>query len=828
MTQNPPQETRSTAAARIMVVEDEGIVALDIQSKLEKLGYQVPALVDSGEEAVEAAAEVRPDLILMDIQLSGQMDGVEAARQIRERLSIPVIFLTAFSGEAIVQRAQTTEPFGYVLKPFQTRELHTTIEIGLYRHRTEVSLRRLERALMQSMDGIAVTDMEGNLQFVNQAWAQMHGGEAAKMAARNVALFYTDEQFAGEMVPFIERIEEKGREQGEINHARKDGTTFPTWMSGTLVRDGEGGELGFVHIARDITEAKRREIQQQTLQRVREEVWKMESPRDIEKILVHIRDGLEALKISFERCAINIVDSSGDLPTVRSHSMIEEGEWAELSAGGREVILEIWRAGVPAYRRDLETVDTYGEREPLSRALGAPVRSVLDVPFAQGTLAISSIEAGVFSSEDVELVQELALVLDEGFQRREDIRRLEERNRALEREITERQLAEETKTKLEEQLRHAQKMEAIGELAAGIAHNLNNMLGGIMGNVELAMIEPPDERQDYLEDAVRCSQEASDMIKQLMIFSRKADIDRRTIDVGPIAEQVTKICRTMFDRKIEIALDKPAFPLPTLGDSGQLYQVFLNLCINARDAIETLDEDGQLPRITLQASCVYLSAEDGIRHPQAEPGGYVRVAVQDSGQGMDVDTQKRIFDPFFTTKDIGKGTGLGLAIVYGVVQQHSGWIEVASEPGVGSTFSVYLPMVEEETTDAEGEEDEETAGGNENILIIDDDRNVRNVIYAFLSHYGYTVSVGEDGKDGLEKFRMIRKQVDLVILDLSMPKMSGREVLKEIKALEPECKVIVLTGAPADYTKLEGAIEVIFKPLQMKKIVQTVRAALDS
>ena len=696
-----------------MVVEDEGIVALDIKTKLEKLGYQVPALTDSGEEAIKIAAEVRPELILMDIQLAGQMDGVEAARHIRERLSIPVIFLTAFSGEAIVQRAQATEPFGYILKPFQTRELHTTIEIGLYRHQTEEALRR-------------------------------------------------------------------------------------------------------------------REIQQRTLQQVRKEVWRMESPHDIEKILVHIRDGLEALNISFGRCAINIVDSSGDSPTVRSHSMREEGEWAELGARGREVILKIWRDAVPAYRQDLEEEDTHEEREPLSRSLGAPARSVLDVPFTQGTLAISSVTAHAFSPEDVGLVQELALVLDEGFQRQGDIRRLETRNQALEHEITERQSAEETKTRLEAQLQHAQKMEAIGELAAGIAHNLNNMLGGIMGNVELAMIEPPEERQNYLEDAVESCQEASGMIKQLMIFSREADITRQAIDIYPIAEQVAGICRTMFDRKIEIALNEPAKPLPALGDSGQLYQVFLNLCINARDAIEMLDDSGQLPRIELQVSSLQLNAEDGIRHPQAEPGNYVCVAVKDSGEGMDADTQKRIFDPFFTTKDIGKGTGLGLAIVYGVVQQHNGWIEVESELGVGSTFSVYLPMVEKETTEPDGQEDEEIARGDENILVIDDDRNVRNVLYAFLSHYGYAVSVGEDGKDGLEKFEMLREKVDLVILDLSMPKMSGREVLRKIKAIEPRCKVIILTGAPVDRAELEEAIEVIFKPLQMKKLLQTVRTALDS
>jgi len=397
-------------------------------------------------------------------------------------------------------------------------------------------------------------------------------------------------------------------------------------------------------------------------------------------------------------------------------------------------------------------------------------------------------------------------------------------------ELARRKQAEEEKTKLEEQLRQLQKMEAVGQLTAGVAHNFNNMLMAIMGNIELAMIgDVPDNIRHYLNSAMTASQGAANIVKDLMLFARTKPIEQNTVDINYVINDAVSICRKTFDRKIEFIVENYANLPAVLGDFGELQQVFLNLCLNARDALEAVEPNSRdLPNIRIKVSQVGCDADNCMTLPEASPGQYLRVSVSDNGIGMDKKTQEHLFEPFFTTKKVGKGTGLGLATAYAILKRHHGWIDCQSQPSVGTTFNVYLPAIEQALAIDRIKEEQEVTGGTETILLIEDEEMVRAIVQLMLEEYGYNVLLGVDGMDGWNIFLKERDKIALVILDLSMPKMSGQEVLAKIVAIDTNVKVIIISGYNYDSSKLIGAKAFIKKPIQQHQLLQTVREVLDA
>ena len=396
----------------------------------------------------------------------------------------------------------------------------------------------------------------------------------------------------------------------------------------------------------------------------------------------------------------------------------------------------------------------------------------------------------------------------------------------LQSEIAERQRAEAEKARLEDQLRQSQKMQAIGQLTGGIAHNFNNMLTGVLGNVQLALMGPPGMRALYLKEAESVALRGAAMIKQLLVFSHRGDpAEQSPVQINAILHDVVDICRKTFDRKIGIDLNTPPSSPTVLGHASHLEQVFLNLCLNARDALEDIAD--RLPSVDIAVDTFHDNPDDGVRDPQAQPGLYTRIRVTDNGRGMDKETQERILEPFFTTKEAGKGTGLGLATVYAIVEQHSGWIEVESQLGTGTTVSVCLPVTASESPPELPPEEEAVRGGTETILVIEDEEPVRRFVAALLKLYGYTVMLDVDGKDGWATFQRARDQIDLVLLDLRLPHLSGEETLAHILVIEPGAKVVVATGVPAGDVEADGARAVLYKPYRADKVLRTVRAVLD-
>jgi len=392
---------------------------------------------------------------------------------------------------------------------------------------------------------------------------------------------------------------------------------------------------------------------------------------------------------------------------------------------------------------------------------------------------------------------------------------------------------------LEEQLRQSQKLQAIGQLAGGVAHDFNNLLTGIIGNLALTEMDGTPEIQRYVGEAMHAADRARRLVKQLLAFSRKTHVELKPTDLNELAGEVYRLVRETIDRRIDIEVNTQEGIPPALADATQLNSVLMNLCVNARDAVVAVMDGGAVPerrgdrfRITLSTKTAVVRDAQSRGYPDAKTGRYVVISVSDNGVGMDEQVRSRIFEPFFTTKDVGQGTGLGLASAYGIVKQHDGWIDVRSEEGMGSTFDVYLPVLEHTARQEESLRPEETAHGSETILLVDDEEMLRNVGKSILDRLGYTVIVAADGEKALQVYSIERDRIDLIILDLSMPLMSGREFLRALRGMGSKVKVIVSSGYAEDdqqepLDRLDVAAYVT-KPYRPATLARIVRQVLDS
>jgi PAS domain S-box-containing protein len=395
-------------------------------------------------------------------------------------------------------------------------------------------------------------------------------------------------------------------------------------------------------------------------------------------------------------------------------------------------------------------------------------------------------------------------------------------------DITERKRAEEARAKLEEQLRHSQKMESIGRLASGMAHDFNNLLTVIRGCVDLMQDTMAAEAPwiEDLEQVRRASERAAALIRQLLAFSRQQILTPTVLDLNGLVANLHKMLGRLIGEDITLSTILQPGPWPITADPGQIEQVIMNLVINARDAMPTGG------RLTIETGNVHLDDSYAATHLEAPTGPCVMLAVTDTGHGMDKPTQERIFEPFFTTKEQGKGTGLGLATVYGIVKQSGGHITVYSEPGLGATFKIYLPASK---TTAQGPAAPQlqlvTHGGQETILLVEDDEPVRSLVQRALQAEGYTILEACSGDEALSLAGQYQGRIDLLLTDVVMPQMSGRELAEQLKALYPQMKVLFMSGYTNDtvvrHGLLTAEIELLSKPFAPSVLVFKVREALE-
>ena len=377
---------------------------------------------------------------------------------------------------------------------------------------------------------------------------------------------------------------------------------------------------------------------------------------------------------------------------------------------------------------------------------------------------------------------------------------------------------------LEESLRQSQKAEVVGQLTAGIAHNFNNRLMVILNSFEHVLLKSTFDAE-ILKHGEEAAKKAVAIVQQLMLFSRAdAATEYRPIQLQSVIQETVAIGQKIFDRKI-VLLDEVPGDLPLVsGDRNQLEQVFLNLLLNARDALDA--GNPALPNISVEATTILYQEVDLSEHASSPPGEYVCIRMADNGVGMDEETQGRIFEPFFTTKKAG--TGLGLATVHTIIREHRGWVACESQVGVGSTFSVYLPVAEVERSSPEVEQENDALpSGTETILLIEDEEPVLDTLRLMCSRQGYKILEAHNGQEGWEVFQRERARIDLVLLDLSMPEMSGQELMAQMLDLDPEVKVIISTGYTQYQAESLGARALLPKPYGSRQALQTIRQVLD-
>jgi PAS domain S-box-containing protein len=384
------------------------------------------------------------------------------------------------------------------------------------------------------------------------------------------------------------------------------------------------------------------------------------------------------------------------------------------------------------------------------------------------------------------------------------------------------------KKNLEERLFRAQKMEAVGTLASGMAHDFNNLLTAILGYAEiiLSMSENGDPYQRPAQIIYDAAKRGADFGQKILAVTRKEKLETKSVDINDIVGKSMDLLRRSIPKDIDIITKLMDGLPPTKADPSQLQQVIINLAVNARDA---MPEGGKL---VIETSVV--GGEDGsATNTPSHDSGYVKLSVSDTGVGISTETQRRIFDPFFTTKEKGKGTGLGLYIVHSIVNNHGGYINLYSEPSKGTQFNIYLPV----TRDADDEKvsvDVPDISGSGVILVIDDEQDVRELCRDMLEPLGYTLLTAGSGSLGINTFREMKEKISLVILDMIMPKMSGREVFQALRTINPDVRVLLCSGysqdgfAGIDELLKRGAAGFIQKPFSRQNLGLAIKKILSS
>jgi len=762
---------------KILIVEDENIVAKDIQNTLKSLGYLVAGVAASGEEAIQKTGETRPDLVLMDIMLRGYQDGVEAAQTILAQHNIPVIYLTAYTDDKTLQRAKITEPYGYILKPFEERELHIAIEMAIHKHRMAKKLQEREQWLTKILktinDAVIVIDQKGEVAFMNVAAETLTGWkqkEAAGKALAEIFKIVDAESHAATTNGFVSPAFNVGSERYSWL-LTKDGRKIPIDDNAVPLRDEAGNLTGAVLVFRDIS-ARRQALAneerfRQMAENIREVFWMFDAKQTT---ILYVSPAYE--EIWGRSC-----ESLYQQPQSFWETIHPEDRERVTAAQARQLAGEQTHEEYRLRRADGEERWIWDRRFPIKDKSGEVYRI-----------------AGI--AED----------------------------------ITERKRAEEALRHSEEQLRKSQRLEAIGRLAGGLAHDFNNMLTAIIGTTELAMLELHRDhpvRRD-LKEIKQTADRAANLTRQLLAFARQQIIAPGILNVNDLLMNLDKMLRRLIGEDIELVIA----PSSDIGlvkvEAGQIEQVIVNLAVNARDA---MPEGGKL---VLQTENVTVDQKISPHSAELSPGDYVLLTVRDNGLGMTEEAKSHLFEPFFTTKEVGKGTGLGLATCYGIIKQNSGHIEVESALGKGSTFRIYLPRIDE-MAGATPEHDHAGAlpQGNETVLLVEDEPTVREVATRMLREQGYNVLVAANGDEALNLVRSRPgESIDLLVTDVVMPRLSGRAVADQLRATRPEMKVLFISGYSDDTLTRHGAspdtnLNFLQKPFSPSLLAYKIRELLD-
>ncbi len=751
------------------------------------------------------------------------------------------------------------------------------------RKENERILKRHSHLLENSPNAVYVSDERGRIIYANNAAACQTGIPRSEMLNKNVWDIDASLQ-ESEYVQFLTRISRDTPMRLKTTHRRADGSLFPVEISISKLEQ-EGSSL-LCAIAVDITE---REAQEASLRRTQFTVdhapigvfWVSQEG----SIIYANNKAAESLGYKKEELSgigFECIDSNFSTESSESPWKLCEGEALvefesihrrkdgtvfpvhvhshRISFMGEEMqVLEVvdiaerkrWEDQLRLHSlvlsqiRDQVTVtDLHGVityvNESVSETLGFRAEDLIgkSVEFfgqdagrgaSQGEIIERTLRDGYWRCEVVNFA-------DDGSERIMDCRTqvvMDGLGRAvalcgIATDVTERKQAEEEKAKLEAQLRQAQKMEAIGTLAGGVAHDFNNMLGVILGHTELALDETGPEEAIFsdLLEIQKAAQRSSDLTRQLLAFARKQTISPKVLDLNSTVEGMLRMLRRLIGEDIELAWLPGSRLWKLKMDPSQVDQILANLCVNARDAVS---DSG---RVTIETMNVTLNEAQCAEREGFLPGEYVLLAVSDNGCGMDRKTLTHLFEPFFTTKGVGRGTGLGLATIYGIVKQNGGFIDVESEPGEGTKFSIYLPRHRSQgEADSHGKAETPAERGNETILLVEDEEAMLNMAKAMLKRLGYRVFAC---RAPVEAERLLQEHADdihLLMTDVIMPEMNGRELAERLISRYPSLRCLFTSGYTADVIGHHGVlnqkVHFIRKPFSKKDLAGKVREALS-
>jgi signal transduction histidine kinase/ActR/RegA family two-component response regulator len=394
-------------------------------------------------------------------------------------------------------------------------------------------------------------------------------------------------------------------------------------------------------------------------------------------------------------------------------------------------------------------------------------------------------------------------------------------------DMTARKRADEEKEKMRTQLLQAQKMESVGRLAGGVAHDFNNMLQAILGNAALALEDVPvgNPVRECLEEIQKSAQRSADLTRQLLAFARKQTISPKLLDLNDTVQGMLKMLRRLIGEDIDLVWVPGGSLWPVKMDPSQLDQILANLSVNARDAIIGAG------KVTIETSNVTLDISYAQRHPECVLGDYVMLTVSDTGHGMDARTRAHLFEPFFTTKELGKGTGLGLATVFGIVKQNHGQIDVSSKTGQGTSFRIYLPRAEAAAPETEPITIKQTLGGTETVLLVEDEEQILNLGRRILQQLGYNVLAAPTPARALMLAEHHDGPIHLLITDVVMPDMNGKDLHKRLQTIHPLVRSLFMSGYTADviahHGVLDDGVQFLQKPFTIQTLTLKVRDVLE-
>jgi len=875
---------------KILIAEDDIDVAESLSRFLTLLGHGVVGTALSGQEALRMAAELRPDLCLMDMDLGGEIDGVEAAEQIRSGFGVPFVYLTGQGQDVLPERAKSADPYGSVAMPVSLPELRMAVDMALCRHEADKRVQESEeryRSLFGNMlGGFAFCRMlfedDKPIDFVyldvNEAFEELTG-------LRNVVGKRVTELIPGireanpELFDIYGRVAKSGLPEKFETYLDALGI----WLSVSVYSTKSEH---FVALFDNITSRKR------AVERLRASEEKYRASFNTAAVGMDLVDihgrfidvnetlskflgytpqelqGLSVLDVTHPADVAKSAESHDALlcGTIDSYRMEKrylrkDGAtvWADISVSAIRgpngehqatvgVIVDITKRKISdairvrlatAVEQAAETIvitDTLGTILYVNPAFERTTGYVREEAVGVNPRILKSgrhdemfyksmwetITSGrVWSGHFVNKRKDGAL-----FEEEATISPIHDESGAVvsyvgvKRDVT-------REVSLQKQLLQAQKMEAIGTLAGGIAHDFNNLLQVVLGYSELLLsekFEGDPERED-LHKIHLAARSGADLVQRLLTFSRKVEPKCVPLGLNDQIKHVERLLSRTIPKMIDIRLKLEEDIFRVSADPALVEQVVMNLAVNARDAMP----DGGV--LTIRTENATLDDAFCALHPEAKPGAYVMLSVSDSGEGMDQETIEHMFEPFYTTREMGRGTGLGLAMVYGIVKQHGGHLTCDSKISHGTVFNIFFPALENEVEPEVKQGDVAPCFGTETILVVDDEEPVRDFGARILAKAGYTVLIATNGKEALHEFNKEKSRISLVILDLIMPEMGGKECLQKLLEIDPNVRVLFASGYSSDALMAEptdmGARGFITKPFRVQELLYQVRRILD-